>query len=65
MFLLYAISETIYVYPTENQILSLYVSAVFSSYKPLKLGIPSYTAVFLCGVYFCIVCVFATEHSIL
>ena len=29
----------------------LYVGALFSSYKPLKFGIPSYVAVFLCGVY--------------
>ena len=30
----------------------LYVSALFSSHKPLNFGFFSYTAVFLCGVYF-------------
>ena len=29
----------------------LYASFLFLSYKPLKFGILSYTAVFLCGVY--------------
>ena len=29
----------------------LYVGALFLNYKPLKFGILSYTAVFLCEVY--------------
>ena len=59
MVFLHTISHKKYVYPLENSISRLflfisvfYVSALFSSYKPLKFGFFSYTAVFLCGASF-------------